>query len=284
MMPDDHTTQDDEAVLRAATSLAAPTDLDPIARSLRAIRDELCRPPGATQRWNHVAAMRRAARPPRRRGRGTVFAVAVATVGIVGATTGLAAAGHLPGPAQEQAARLAEVVGIDLPGGEPAPARRSAASREETSSPPRAVPSVRARDRAPLPVAAQRPGAGGTPPGRSVPAPGTTASPPAPAQSGSAPGHDPDGPGSSELAPGHGGTPPGHTGAAPGQSGSAPGHDPDGPGSSELAPGHGGTPPGQGGTPPGQAGGASGPGPGRSAPGPVARVANGLAAPEEIAS
>jgi hypothetical protein len=292
-MPNDHSHQD-EAVFRAATSVApGPADLDPVARRLRTMRDELCRPPDPTARWNHVAAMRRAARP-RRRGPGTVLAIAVATVGIVGTTTGLAAAGHLPGPAQEQAANLAEIVGIDLPGGGAASSPRSSNSGDDATSPPRAVPTVRTSDRTSLPVATQRPGAGGTPPGRSVPAPGTTA----PGRRLGAPGL-PDPPGHTdapaasapETSPGNRGAAPGPVGTAPGWSSAPPGHDPDGSGSSELAPGHGATPPGRDGTPPGRSRQASGhvpsrPGRSEQAPGQAKRASETLVetldeAPEE---
>jgi hypothetical protein len=274
MMSDDQL-HDDEALIGAVTDASvAGAGRDPLARHLRALRDELCRPPSPSARWNHVAAMRQAARPRRRPGPRGVFTIAVATVGFVGVTTGLAAAGHLPRPAQDRAARIAEVVGLDLPGNEPAgsgPAWVRDRARETRRAPSGTRPPSSS-------TTAARPGAGGMPPGRSVSAPGTSddaapdaASPamgvdpppgppawPWPGGSGAAPGHAVTGPGNSANAPGHSANGPGNSANAPGHSANGPGnsanapghidpaatlklvppgHDPDGPGNSENAPG-----------------------------------------------
>jgi hypothetical protein len=255
MMSDDQL-HDDEALIGAVTDASvAGAGRDPLARHLRAMRDELCRPPSPSARWNHVAAMRQAARPRRRPGPRGALTIAVATVGFVGVTTGLAAAGHLPRAAQDRAARIAEVVGLDLPGNEPDGS--GPASVPDRASAGRPAPSG---TRPPsFPATAARPGAGGMPPGRSVSAPGTSddaapdAASPAPAagvdpppgppawpwpgKSGAAPGHVGTGPGNSANAPGHSGVAPGHTGPTTTLKLVPPGHDPDGPGSSEDAPG-----------------------------------------------
>jgi hypothetical protein len=245
MMSDEHL-HDDEALLRAVARGTRVADArDPLEGRLLAVRNELCRPPAATTRWNHIAAMRRARQDVRRRSTRNVITTVIATVGFVGVSTGLAAAGHLPAPAQAQAARLAEAVGVEIPGhdasapGDRAPERRGTA------------PSTEIESRGP--VAAQiGPGAGGAPPGRSVPRVtppgGVDSSPP----SGTTPGSSGSAPGQTGANPGHGGTPPGPSGTAPGQvkkseptdastiapgaSGRAPGHDPAGPGNSEHAP------------------------------------------------
>src|SRR5215203_2396085 len=86
---------------------------------LRALRDELTQPPSSRARWNHIAAMRRAApdTPARQihlKSRALV-AVGGATVGLLALTTALAAAGRLPEVAQDRVARVAETVGLNLP-------------------------------------------------------------------------------------------------------------------------------------------------------------------------
>ena len=246
MMPDDHM-HDDEAVIRAVTRGASPSvGRDPLARQLRAVRDELCRPPAATARWNHLAAMRRAV-PSARRGPRNALAIAVATVGIVGVSTGLAAAGRLPAPAQAQAARLAEIVGVDLPDHDQSPAATNGEPMRVrvTANVPLGTPG---RAYGASAAATKHPGVGRTPPGRSAPAPGAVAAPD-------------DGPGrgeGTEHAPGQTGTAPGLSGSAPGQSGSAPGHTGTAPGQSGSAPGQSGSAPGQSGTAPGQSGSAPG--------------------------
>jgi hypothetical protein len=113
----------DEALVRAAR--AGDGD-DELAAPLHALREEL-RVPGSEQaRWNHLAAMRRAAADPtvelpgeaastRRRGHRAVVLVAAATVGVLAVTGGLAAAGRLPRVAQNRVADFAEIVGVDLP-------------------------------------------------------------------------------------------------------------------------------------------------------------------------
>jgi hypothetical protein len=231
MMSDEHHELDEALIHDAVHGNSAALERDALAQQLRLLRDELCRPPVAKARWNHVAAMRRAREAAtRRRGARTTLAIAVATVGFVGATGGLAAAGRL-GPAQEHAARIAEVVGVDLPGND---------------RPERAEPAVHAGASelvtradgalAPAPVTGTTlPGAGGTPPGRSVSAPGIIDDTP----DGSAPPAN----GGSAPAPTTGpATPPAPPPAAPpeeppGANGNGPGHDPSGAGNSASAPG-----------------------------------------------
>jgi hypothetical protein len=277
----------DEALVRAVREGGGDEEL---AARLQELRDELTVPASAQTRWNHLAAMRRAAADPTvelpldatqelpvdakvvtgtrcgRRNRAAVALVA-ATVGVLGLTGGLAAAGRLPRAAQDRVADVANVVGIDLPKHDDARDVGPGNGREilRPSAPERGASST-----AP-PVGPRGPGATGTLPG----------------SSGSAPGHSPAGPGSSELAPGHtkdttgspGATTPGATGEPPGNSGSAPGHDRGGrgsgssPGRSGDAPGHNkgdGSTPGSSGSAPGKSG---------SAPGQVKKTTGATVAP-----
>jgi hypothetical protein len=226
----------DEAVVRAAREGGGD---DELAAQLHELRRDLTAPASSQTRWNHLAAMRRAAADPtvevpvdptaelpleetvaartrtwgpgRRR---AAVLVAAATVGVVGLTGGLAAAGRLPPPAQDRVADLAKVVGIHLPDHDDArdvgPGNGREIIRPTTTR-------AGASGTAP-PVGPRGPGATGTLPG----------------SSGSAPGHAPTGPGSSELAPGHtkdpgtpadggSGTPPGQSGGDHGSSGTPPG-------------------------------------------------------------
>ncbi len=263
----DEPVSDDEALITAITRPGGQPD--PFVRKLRAVREELCRPPAASTRWNHMAAMRRAREDARRRGPRSMMTIAVATVGVVGLSTGLAAAaGYLPAPAQAQAARLAKVVGVDIPGRDD----HQPSKESDRTKPVPGGATVDARRSGAPASADERPGAGGTTPGRSVPAPGTLHAPgqvakttdpstDAPGNSGNAPGHTGETPGQggtppgqSESAPGNSGNAPGHTGETPGQRGTAPGQvkqnatdatsvvppgqDAGGPGNSESAPGH----------------------------------------------
>src|SRR5215471_12315162 len=93
---DDGAFSDDEALIDAVAHGEAATDTDPLVAQLRAMRDELCVAPSGEARWNHVAAMRRAARADGTRRVRTLTVIAAATVGVLGVTTGLAAADRLP--------------------------------------------------------------------------------------------------------------------------------------------------------------------------------------------
>jgi hypothetical protein len=250
---------DDEAQLYAAIHGTTPSGQapEPLGMHLQSIRDELCQPPSPQARWNDLAAMRRVSKGSRpRRGVRNIATIAAATATVVVITTGLAAAGRLPGPAQHQVANLADAIGLDLPG--------KAHSRLPSSSPP---PAANTKDNAGVPVGparvdpatpdatASNPGAAGTPPGGS----------------GSAPGHSGSTSGASGDAPGQTGNTPGQSGSAPGQIGSTPSGTTPGtaPGRSGTAPGQTGSTPGKSGTTPGQsstAPGSSGTAPGRSKP------------------
>jgi hypothetical protein len=195
--------------------------------------------------------------PHRRRHRAAVL-VAAATVGVLGLTGGLAAAGRLPHAAQDRVADVAQVVGIDLPNHDDARDVGPGNGRENLRLP---TPNPGANDISP-PVGPQGPGATGTLPG----------------SSGSAPGHSPIGPGSSEDAPGHtqgttgdtattspgsSANPPGRSGEEPGGSGNAPGHQTDD-GDPGSTPGSSGSAPGQNKTSSGDVPGKSGDAPGRN--------------------
>lgn len=248
-MNPDSSPADDDAVIRDAVE--GRRGGDELSLHLQALRDELTGPPDPQTRWNHVAAMRRAApvaTPTRvRRSTRSVVAVAAATVGVVVLTTGLAAAGRLPGGAQDRFARLAEVVGVDLPGndqgtdsrpsdgvGGNARTTRTDRSEQRTGAEPDVVATI--------------PGAAGTPPGSSGTAPGLSS---APGQSGSAPGRSGSAPGQTGTTPGQPGSTPGTSGGSPGQSGASPGKSGDAPGQTDDAPGKSGSAPGRAGDGPG---------------------------------
>ncbi len=240
----------DEALVRAAREGGGK---DELIAPLHALRDELRVPAPAQARWNHLAAMRRAAADPtvespidptaelptavapeaaRRRNHRALVLVAAATVGVVGLTGGLAAAGRLPRPAQDRVSDFAEIVGVDLPRHE-----------DSTDIDRPSTPSTAPGRTGVAPAAGTRgPGATGTPPGASGSAPGH--SPTGPGRSGSAPGHTKDTTGDTPTtAPGSSGSAPGRTGGSPGNPGNAPGHtegttDTTAPGNSGNAPGH----------------------------------------------
>ena len=201
----------------------------------------------------------RPVRPVRlRRGRVAV-AAAAAFAGLV-AAGGLAAAGVLPGPIQDEVARLAEPIGVHLPdsGGHHAedPGQETpgpAVDRQDSD--PAAASEGSTTTTAPVIGEGQSgtaPGQSGTAPGQSGAAPGQSGA--APGQSGAAPGQSGAAPGQSGAAPGQSGAAPGQSGAAPGQSGAAPGQSGTAPGQSGTAPGQSGTDPGRSGTAPGQTG------------------------------
>lgn len=236
---DDSAFPEDEALIDAVVHGDAATDTDPLATHLRAMRDELCEAPSSEVQWNHVAAMRRAARENRKRRRARSFTIiAAATVGVLGVTTGLAAADRLPAAVQDPVARVAGIVGIDLPRADDKPDVRPADHHEPAHVTGTTTGAGRV-DRDPPPGnSANTPGhAGDTTPGIGT----------APGNSGATPGHDDTTPGNSGNAPGQtGGTPPA---GASGNSGSAPGHNKGGnsagtpptttaPGNSGVAPGH----------------------------------------------
>jgi hypothetical protein len=223
-------------------------DFGDLSDDLRALRDELCVAPNETVRAAHLAAMDRAVtelvpeplRLPRRRVPALALAAA-ATVGVLGLTGGLAAAGGLPAPVQHQAARVAGAIGWDIPDHSrpttpttpsSTPTAPTTARPSTTSLPSSAQPIVPAPQHAP----ASEPGAASTPalptPSAEPPAahaPPTATNATAPGSSGVAPGHQD--PTTVPGAPGHSGAAPGQTkrttattAAAPGKSGAAPGH------------------------------------------------------------
>lgn len=225
----------DEALVRAAREGGD----DELAAQLHALREALSAPASPQARWNQLAAMRRAAADPtvelpvepttelpveaavgttprRRRRQRAVVLVAAATVGVLGLTGGLAAAGRLPAPAQHRVADVVKVVGIDLPDHDESRDVGPGNGREIVR--PTTTPTAGVSTTAP-PVGPRGPGATGTLPG----------------SSGSAPGHSPTGPGNSENAPGHTGANPGSSGDSPGPTGANgnPGHGPAGPGANE---------------------------------------------------
>jgi hypothetical protein len=253
--------RDDETLLQS----------DQLGDELRALRDDLWVAPTPQVATAHLAAMDRAitelavtgpdtaagsdvvvrhSAPTRRRRMRALAVPVAATVGVLGLTCGLAAAGGLPGPAQRQAARVAGAVGWSIPdqSGSSSPSRsnppdpgghRNLATTTSTThavhrQPASVPPGSRGADgsdsasgssgRTPQttkptgPPAATAPGQSS--PGKSgaAPGPGSTGSTPAdPGKSGDAPGHSGSTPGASSSAPGRSGT-------APEKSGEAPGH------------------------------------------------------------
>jgi hypothetical protein len=244
MMDDFRDTEDEaqlDAVVRASATSDSNDGLDELGLQLLAMREALTVAPDAQTQWNHLAAMRRAvpAARPRRAARG-VAAVAAATVSVLALTAGLAAANQLPKPAQDQAARLAEIVGVDLPGNDhqsdgshstPSTTLPGAttASNGQTTSPGASSGDASSDDPATPGASSAAPGQSGTAPGQSGTAPG---------QSGVEPGHSGTAPGQSGSTPGQSGTVPDQTGTTPGKSGSAPGQSGTSPGKSGAAPGH----------------------------------------------
>jgi hypothetical protein len=237
---------------------AEPADLAP---HLDRLREQLLRPPGAQARWDHLAAMRRAraetARPVRRPARALVIAAA-AGVAVLGATGGLAAAGSLPGPIQDTAARVAGAVGVSLP--------RASDHGDSPGDhgPPASTPPASATEGPADPPGLGRPtdppGLTGEGPGRSSEAPGRTGETPGP-------GHGTPTP-TTPAAPGGGGEAPGRSSEAPGQTGTTPGQ-------SGGTPSEGAEPPGRAGTAPGLAGTVPGPAAPAAPAGPPAGPANG---------
>jgi hypothetical protein len=255
-MMDEDTENTDEAQMHAAVHGATPSGepIDELGTFLASMRTQLSQPPDAQTRWNHLGAMRRAVPvvQKRHRVRGLV-AVAVASVGLVAVTTGLAAADRLPRSAQDQVAKLAEYVGVDLPGNDHGPAASVPKPDDSSSDRPSRGTETTGRD-GPRGSRADDP----RPDDVNAPAGATSTAPAA------APGQTSTGgtsPGNSGSAPGHTGgtpaptvTPPGSTGSAPGNSGSAPGQTGQTPGKSGSAPGKTGETPGKSGSAPGQSG------------------------------
>src|SRR6476646_8214858 len=159
MMDNDQLTEDERQIYAAVHGSPACAPTDSLSLQLQSLRVDLCRAPSAQARWNHLAAMRRARQPaPARRGVRGVAAIAAATVGLVAVTTGLAAADRLPGPAQDQVAKLAEIVGLDLPGNNrPADPPRAPT---DTDRPTEGLGSLARNPAAVLEQAAAIPGAG----------------------------------------------------------------------------------------------------------------------------
>jgi hypothetical protein len=244
-MMDDFRATEDEAQLDVLARATDPSDegLDELGLQLLGMRDELCEAPDAQTRWNHLAAMRRAVPTarPRRTARG-VAAVAAATVSVLALTAGLAAANQLPKSAQDRAARLAEIVGVDLPGNDHQ-------SDPSHSTPSTTAPGSTTANDGRTPSTGSSGGDGST----VAPANQGTATSPAPGQSGSAPGQSGTAPGHSGSAPGQSGSTPGQSGSTPGQSGTGPDQTGTSPGKSGSAPGQSGTAPGKSGTAPGHA-------------------------------
>jgi hypothetical protein len=247
LMMDDHSSGADEAQIHAAVYGVTPSGGPPdeLGAHLRSVRSNLVHPPDAQARWNHLAAMRKAtAAPPRRTHVRGLIAVAAATVGLVGVTTGLAAADRLPQAAQNQVARLAEYVGVDLPGNEPSPAAGSG-SEPGADSPRPAPVATRAKAATPpfVPLPPSKVGdAAGAERG---PASGAGSPPRGSSPATDAPGRSGETPPQTGSTPGGAVVPPGQSGSGPGQSGSAPGDDGSAPGSSEQAPGRTGATPSQ---------------------------------------
>jgi hypothetical protein len=237
MMDNDQLTEDERQIYAAVHASPACAPTDSLSLQLQSLRMDLCRAPSAQARWNHLAAMRRARQPvAARRGVRGVAAIAAATVGLVAVTTGLAAADRLPGPAQDQVAKLAEIVGLDLPGNNrPADPPRAPT---DTDRPTEGLGSL-ARNPAVLEQAAAIPGAGVTAPASSEAAPSRSDS-----TSDTPPDSSATAPGRTGTTPGQTGTTPGQTGTTPGSSGTAPGHTGTGPGGSATAPGTTGAAPG----------------------------------------
>jgi hypothetical protein len=163
-----------------------------------------------------AAAEVAAAEPaPRRRRRRRVLVPVGVAGGLILATSGLAAAGVLPGPVQRAVAAAARPFGVELQtdsspirSDTPGAGGRTADAGSPDTGPPTSTP--------PVDPSQDAPGHGGTNPGQSEQAPGQQD---APGASGDAPGHGGENPGQSDQAPGQGG-------ANPGQSDQAPGHDP----------------------------------------------------------
>lgn len=221
----------DEAQIYAAVDGLTPSGgpADELGTYLRSLRNELCTPPGAQDRWNHLAAMRRASAAAKRGKTRGLAVIAAATVGLVSVTTGLAAADRLPRSAQDQVARIAEIVGVDLPGNDAHPAATSepGPGTEHSESavgtqPPGSVRSL-------IPRSGISSTDAGSPPGTTLVAVPQIGSPPS--RSGEAPPQ-------TVTPPGAGVAPPGQSGAHLGQGRSATGQDGSRPGRSEAAPGH----------------------------------------------
>lgn len=249
LMMDDNSPDADEAQISAAVHGRTPSGAPPddLGTYLQSIRSELCAPPDAQTRWNHLAAMRRT-NPvhQQHRARRGIVAIAAATVGLLTVTTGLAAADRLPRSAQDQVARFAEIVGVDLPGNDRAPAASPSqpGPGSDHLTPPRG-------SNASLPGAQPTTATSG-PTGNTVHRGDSAGSDVAPPKT-----DPPVGPGSPAATPAGPGpviTPPGQSGSTPGQSGSTPGHDGSAPGNSENAPGHSDANPGKSGLAPGHAG------------------------------
>ncbi|MGZ4735257.1 MAG: hypothetical protein ACXVJW_18825 [Acidimicrobiia bacterium] len=244
-------------------SLLEPGDL---GDQLRELRDELCVAPDEHVRAAHLAAIdaavmdaaaHRMPRPeyPSRRTR--VFALtAAATIGVLGITGGMAAAGTLPGPAQREVARVADAVGWEIPGhpgasvhvpaSDAKPGRKSPSASTTTSvhgegrsgkQTPAATNGASDTTAPTGPVTS--PGNSGTAPGQTGTTPGQTGTTPGQSGSGSgAPGNSGNAPGQTNSSPGKSGAAPGLTGMAHGNAANAPGNSGIAPGSSGSAPGH----------------------------------------------
>ncbi len=244
----------------------------PLGDQLRVLRDELCVAPDPDVKAAHLAAMDlamdlewgpdQAERSPvrelpvRRRRVRTLALPVAATLGVIGLTCGLAAAGGLPGPAQRQAARVAGAVGWQIPDhfGSSSPTRHPGAGGGRDLAPTTSTSTSGADDAGTGPVTVgrrrqlarvvsggvfrlrwivarelghrarshRRRRSSGRAAGKSGAAPGQTGS--TPGQSGTAPGQSGTGPGKSGDAPGRSGTAPGLSGTTSGKSGDAPGH------------------------------------------------------------
>jgi hypothetical protein len=250
-MMNDNSLDTDEAQLFAAVHGVTPSGAPPddLGAYLHSMRSELCQPADAQARWNHLAAMRRAFPKPqtRRKFRG-VIAIVAATAGLVTVTTGLAAADRLPQAAQDQVAKLAEVVGVDLPGNDHTPAATSPKPTAGLDGATQGTAPASGGERPDSVVTTAKPGAIETPSGRgSGSASDGTPAATAPGQTGHTPSGTGTTPGGATIPPGQGSSDPGQSGNAPGQGGS-------GPGNSENAPGHVGDSPGKSGMAPGQTG------------------------------
>jgi hypothetical protein len=187
---------------------------DEVSADLDALRRALVHPPSSEIATRHLSritgdagrALRGqglashydelAARREHRRRRWAV--AAVASVGVVLGTGGLAAAGVLPTPVQDVIADVARPFGLDLPHSDDEPGSGGGGSSTSTTS-----------------------GSSQDAPGQSGDAPGQGGT--SPGQSEGAPGQGGTSPGQSDEAPGLGGSPAGQSDEAPGLGGSSPG-------------------------------------------------------------
>ncbi|HVM55663.1 MAG TPA: hypothetical protein VM262_20935 [Acidimicrobiales bacterium] len=123
---------DDPAIAAFARDLRAAADAAPAPAAGPALAEVLAGRAPAPSYPGPVPDGRTPSRPGRRRALraalgGAVAATVVSTLGVAGA---------LPAPVQRQVARVADVIGLDLPGDDPAPAMVDPAPSGPPASPP----------------------------------------------------------------------------------------------------------------------------------------------------